>query len=214
MDISQYLPRFLQGLGLSLQITVVSVLAGFGLGLLLALMTMSRTRWLTWPGIAIVELGRGTPALVMLYIVYFGLPAVQIMLDNTIAAMIALTTTTGAYAAEMIRAGLQSVPRGQVEAAHALGLEPRTVLGRVVIPQGMRSAIPSLMGLAIQMFQATSLAYSIAVPELMSAAYQVGNATFQYLTVFLFAGLIYAAVSVPTTWATVWIERRMNRNYA
>ncbi|KAB1659189.1 MULTISPECIES: amino acid ABC transporter permease [unclassified Pseudoclavibacter] len=214
MDILQYLPRFLSGLQISLYVTVVSVALGYVIGLLLAVVVSARNPWLKWPGLVLVELGRGTPALVMLYIVYFGLPAINVLFDNVVAAIIALTITTAAYSSEMIRGGLQSVAKGQVEAAQALGLERRTVFGRVIVPQGLRSAIPSLMGLAIQMFQATSLAYSIAVPELMSAAYQVGNATFEYLKVFLIAGAIYAVISMPVTWLSVFVERRMNRNYS
>ena len=80
------------------------------------------------------------------------------------------------------------------------------------MPQGMRSAIPGLMGVAIQMFQGTSLAYAIAVPELMKSAYNIGSQDFNYLQIFALAGLCYAAISMPATWITVFFEKRMARH--
>ncbi|KAF5290999.1 hypothetical protein FQR65_LT20532 [Abscondita terminalis] len=156
--------------------------------------------------IAVVEVGRGVPALVVLYMVYFGLPAFGLLLENFAAAATALTFTVAAYSSEMIRAGIASVPRGQREASQALGLEPTTLFLRIILPQGMRSSIPALMGLAIMSFQGTSLAYSISVNELMSQAYQVSTITFEYLAVYGVTGLIFAAIAVPATWLPVNIR--------
>ena len=114
----------------------------------------------------------------------------------------------------MIRAGIQSVPRGQSEAAVALGLPRFSTFGRVILPQGLRSSIPALMGLAIQSFQGTSLAYSISVNELMSEAYQISSITFQYLAVYTLTGAIYVAIAVPATWLSVYAEHRLARGYA
>ncbi|MGO2751102.1 MAG: amino acid ABC transporter permease [Pseudoclavibacter sp.] len=211
MDLAEYLPRLGQGLLVSLQLTVLSVVLGYLVGLLFALAVTSPRWWLRVPVLVIVEIGRGIPALVVLYMVYFGLPAVGVIFDNFLAATAALTFTAAAYSSEMMRAGIQSVPRGQHEASAALGLPKVTSFVRIVLPQGMRSAIPPLMGLAIMSFQATSLAYSISVNELMSQAYSVSNTTFQYLTVYAITGLIYAAIAVPATWCSVLVERRLNR---
>jgi len=173
----------------------------------------SRNRLVRAIALVIVESGRGAPALVILYLVYFGLPKFGLAIASVPAACIGLTWNAAAYASEMIRAGLQSVPRGQLEAAHALGLTRSATFGRVILPQGLRSAIPGLMGLAIQMFQGTSLAYGIAVPELMKQAYSIGAESFEYLRTFVLAGLVYAAISVPATWLTVWLERRLSKQY-
>jgi len=162
----------------------------------------------------LVEVGRSIPALVVLYIVYYGLPSVGILLDSFPAAAAGLTFTVAAYSSEMFRAGIRSVPKGQTEAALALGLSRRSVFGRVVLPQGLRSAIPPLMGLAIQSFQGTSLAYSISVNELMSQAYQISAVTFQYLQVYAITGLIYVIIAVPSTWASVYVEHRLARGQA
>lgn len=211
IDLAEYLPRLGQGLIVSLQLTALSVVLGYLVGLAFALGVSSRRPWLKWPALVAVEIGRGIPALVVLYIVYFGLPALGMLFENFWAAVIGLTFTAAAYSSEMIRAGIQSVPAGQREAAAALGLSRSTSFVRVVLPQGLRSSIPPLMGLAIMSFQGTSLAYSISVNELMSQAYQVSTITFQYLAVYTMTGLVYAAIAVPVTWLSVWVEHRMAR---
>lgn len=214
MDLSMYLPRLLDGLGVSLQLTALSVVFGYAIGLVFALGVSSVHRGLRWPALVVVEVGRGIPALVVLYIVYYGLPAAGVLFSNFWSAAAGLTFTVAAYSSEMIRAGIQSVPRGQGEAAAALGLSRLPTFARVILPQGLRSSIPALMGLAIQSFQGTSLAYSISVNELMSQAYQVSSLTFAYLTVYAITGLIYAAIAVPATWVSVWVEHRLARGHS
>lgn len=211
MDWAEYLPRLGGGLWVSLQLTMISVGLGYLLGLVFALGVSSRRPWFKYPALVLVEVGRGIPALVVLYMVYFGLPAFGVLLENFVAAAAGLTFTVSAYSSEMIRAGISSVPRGQREAAGALGLSPFTSFVRVILPQGLRSSVPALMGLAIMSFQGTSLAYSISVNELMSQAYQVSTITFEYLSVYGVTGLIFAAISVPATWISVGVERRLGR---
>lgn len=214
MDLFGYLAPLGQGLVVSLQLTVLSVVFGYVLGLLLALGVASQRPWLKWPTLVIVEIGRGIPALVVLYIVYFGLPSLDVVFDSFWSAAAGLTFTAGAYSSEMIRAGIQSVARGQSEAAAALGLTGATSFLRIVLPQGLRSAIPPLMGLAIMSFQATSLAYSISANELMAEAYRTASVTFEYLQVYALTGLTYAAISVPATWLSVLVERRLAQGHA
>lgn len=211
MEFVEYLPRLGKGLLVSLQLTVISVVIGYVIGLFFALGSSARSRSIRWPAIAVVEIGRGIPALVVLYMVYFGLPAFGVLLENFAAASVALTFTVAAYSSEMIRAGIASVPRGQREAAQALGLNGTTTFLRVILPQGIRSSIPALMGLAIMSFQGTSLAYSISVNELMSQAYQISTITFEYLAVYGVTGLIFAAIAVPATWLSVAVEKRLAR---
>lgn len=214
MDLVQYLPQLGQGLLVSLQLTLISVVFGYAAGLLLALGVSSQLSWLKWPTLTIVEIGRGIPSLVVLYVVYYGLPSVGLLFDNFSAAAIGLTFTVAAYSSEMLRAGIQSVHRGQNEAAMALGLPQASTFTRVILPQGLRSSIPALMGLAIQSFQGTSLAYSISVSELMSNAYQSSSITFQYLQVYAITGLVFAVIAVPSTWTSVWVEQRLAKGFA
>ena len=207
-----YMPQMLSGLGVSLFIAGVSIVIGYPFGLLLSVMVQRKNLVIRTLGLAIVEIGRGAPALVILYLVYYGLPKFGIAFESIQAACIALVWNAAAYSSEIIRAGLQSVARGQTEAAQVLGLSSRDTFFRVIMPQGMRSAIPGLMGVAIQMFQGTSLAYAIAVPELMKSAYNIGSQDFNYLQIFTLAGICYAAISMPATWITVYFEKRMSRH--
>ncbi|MFT8331484.1 amino acid ABC transporter permease [Bifidobacterium psychraerophilum] len=210
-DWAQFLPTLLHGLAQSLWIAAAAILIGLPLAFALSLMVMSKNRLVNAMGLVIVEIGRGMPALVILYLVYYGLPRFGVSLTNIASVIIALSWNYSCYCSEIIRAGIQSVPSGQLEAGQALGLDPRITFLRIIVPQGLKSTIPGLMGQSILAFQDTSLAYTIAVPELMKQAYSLGGESFQYLRVFVLAGLLYAAVTLPSTWITMWAERRINR---
>ena len=211
-DWADWLPQLLRGLWTSVRLTAVSLAVGIPLGLVLALLTSHRSRPVRWAAIGLVEIGRGTPALVMLQFVYYGLPSAGLTLPSFLAAAAALSLTAAAYTSEILRAGLQAVPAGESEAAGALGMSHRDTLRFVVVPQGVRIALPSLMGFAILIFQATSLTFTISVTELLSQAYSIGAATFRYLDVLLLAGLLYLAVTVPAGWLTDRTERRLSRH--
>lgn len=207
------LPDMFGGLKWTVLIALLAIAIGYPLGLVLALGVRSKNPWLHGLCLTIVEIGRGAPALVILYLFYFGLPKFGVTMDAIPAAVVGLAWNSSAYASEMIRGGIQSVPKGQLEAAEALGLKRAGRFWKIIFPQGMRSATPGLMGLAIQTFQGTSLAYAIAVPELVKAAQTVGAANFQYMPTFILAGIMYAVIAVPATWITSYFERRMARKY-
>jgi polar amino acid transport system permease protein len=207
-----WLPQLLRGLWLSVQVAGASLILGIPLGLVLALLVSSLRRGIRLPAIVLVEIGRGTPALVTLAIIYFGLPSAGFTVGSFTAAVVALALTTGAYTSEILRAGLQAVPHGEIEASSALAMSYRDTLRFIVIPQGVRIAIPALMGFAILIFQATSLAFTIALPELLSQAYSIGSNTFRYSDVLVLAGLLYLLITVPAGWMTTWTERRMSRH--
>ena len=211
-DWGTFLPTLLRGLWVSLRLAGLSLLVGMPLGLLLAVANGSGRRGARSVAVVLVEIGRGMPALVMLQLVYFGLPSVGVSLASFTAAAVGLALTTAAYTSEIIRGGLQSVPQGEVEAAEALNMSRRDILRFILIPQGLRVAIPALMGFAILIFQGTALAYTIALPELLGAAYSIGSSTFQYLSVLVLAGFLYAAITVPTSLMTDRVERRLSRH--
>ncbi|MBT2522122.1 amino acid ABC transporter permease [Arthrobacter sp. ISL-28] len=211
-DWPSFLPGLLAGLGVSVQVALLSLLIGVPGGLLLAIGAGSKKKLVRTLIIGIVEIGRGTPALVVLQIFYFGLPASGLTLSSIGASVVALAATTAAYTSEILRGGLQSVPQGEVEAAGALGMSRGDTLRFIVIPQGFRVAIPSLIGFAILIFQATSLAYTVALPELLSQAYSIGSTTFNYLSVLVLAGLMYAAITIPASWLTCRAEKRLARH--
>lgn len=209
-----FLPQLASGLWVSITVCLAALVIGLPLGLVLALGSSGRSRAVRWPSIAVVEIGRGAPALVVLQVFYFGLPSAGVTLSSTMSACLALALTTAAYTSEIIRGGLQAVPRGELEATEALGMSRPDALRFVVIPQGIRVAIPPLMGFGVLIFQATSLAYTIALPELLGRAYSIGSSTFQYLSVLALAGLMYAAVTIPASLLTDRAERRMSRHLA
>jgi polar amino acid transport system permease protein len=211
-DWLEYYPALLSGLWVSVKLAALSLLVGMPCGLLLALGASAKRRALRYVTIGLVEIGRGTPALVVLQLVYFGLPAAHLTLSSFVAGVLALALTTAAYTSEILRGGLQAVPAGEVEAASALGMSQRDTLRFIVIPQGVRIAIPPLMGFAILMFQATSLAFTIALPELLSQAYSTGSATFRYMSILALAGLLYAAITIPASWLSERAEKRLGRH--
>jgi polar amino acid transport system permease protein len=208
------LPSLLRGLGLSLQVTAAAVLVGLPLGLVLALGVRSNAAVLRWITLGIVEIGRGTPVLILLQLNYFGLPTAGLNLSSFASASLALACCTGAYTSEIIRAGLEAVPHGQQEAAIAIGLNRVDVLRYVILPQGLRVAIPALLGFAIIMLQSTSLCFTIALPEIVSQAYIIGSNTFRYLQVFVLAALMFAAVCIPATLLVSRLERSLARHEA
>jgi len=207
-----YAQLLLPGLGRALHLTAVSLVLGYPLALALALLVDSKVKVIRWVALVIVELGRGIPLLVLLYIFYQGLPQVDVVPTAFAAAVWAFTWSTAGYATEIIRSALSSVPGGQSEAASSIGLSNRDRFFFVVVPQAARIALPPLLGLAIIMFQLTSLAYVIAYSEVMQAAYFLGTKTFNYLAVFLAAAAVYAAVTIPASALVTSIERRLARH--
>jgi polar amino acid transport system permease protein len=211
-DWADWLPRLWDGLLVSLQVTGLSLVLGFVIGLGFALLSSARTRAVRWPAVLLVEIGRGMPALVMLQLVYFGLPGVGVTLNAFPATVVALTLTTAAYTSEIIRAGRRAVPAGELEAANALGLSRADAMRFIVIPQGLRIALPTLMGFAILIFQVSALAFSLGLPELLSQAYSIGASTFRYLDILVLAGLVYLAITIPASWLVDRLERRLSKH--
>ncbi len=206
------LPQLLDGLVVSLEVTGAALAIGFPLGLLLALGVQSKIRPFYVVSICIVEIGRGAPALIVLQFAYFGLPTAGLTLSSFAAAVFALSWNTGAYTSEIIRAGLESVPYGEVEAASAMGMMRVDTLRFVIIPQGLRVAAPALLGFATAMLQASSLCFAIALPELTSNAYVIGTTSFQYMEILTLAGLLYAAICVPATIVVGVLEHRLGQH--
>ncbi|MDD1963620.1 MAG: amino acid ABC transporter permease [Pseudomonas capeferrum] len=206
---AQWFPELWKGFVLSLQVTAISLLLGIALGLLLALGVGARGKAIRYPTLIIVELGRGAPALILLQYFYFGLPSVNLTLTSFWAAVLALAYCTAAYTSEIIRGGIEAVARGQHEAADVIGLNRVDALRYVILPQALRVALPSLLGFSIMMFQASSLCFTIALPEIVSRASAIGSSTFQYMPVLVLAGLMYAAVCAPASLGVAALERRL-----
>lgn len=192
-------PDLLPGLWVTIKLTGFALVLGLPVGVVLAALSSAPSRWVRWPVIVVVEIGRGVPGLIVLYLVYRGLPQVDLVLSAFVSAGVGLGFSTAAYTAEIIRAGITSVPVGHREAAQALSLSPFQEFRLVVLPQALKAVIAPLIGFAIILYQGTSLAYAISVPELLSRAYNIASISFQFGTALTLAGLMYAAVSLTAT---------------
>ncbi|QOT15506.1 amino acid ABC transporter permease [Paenarthrobacter sp. YJN-5] len=207
-----WMPNLTPGLAVSLQLTGLSLLFGFPFGLLLAVMAEAKLKPLQWISFLFVEVGRGLPALVLLYLLYFSLPDAGITLNSLDTAIIALTWNTAAYASEYFRAGINSVPQGQKEAALTTGLRGWTGFRLIILPQALRISTPPLAGLAVLVFQGSALAFVIAVPELMSKAFEIGSITFEYLSVYTLTAIIYGTLTLIFLAAIKLLENRLGRH--
>lgn len=215
----------LRGLLVTLGLALATVPAGFGAGLLLALARMSRWRVLRGFAEAYATFFRGIPDLLALFIVYFGLQAVldwvgqhlggpRIELHAFMAGVIALSVVVAAYSSEVWVAALWSVPAGQREAAHALGLNRRQVFRLVELPQLARVALPGLGNIWTVLLKDTSLISTLAVTDLLRAASEASKTTTRPLLFYSAAAAIYLAISIASGLAQDALERRANRGLA
>lgn len=194
--IIENLPTLLGGLKISAKIAAISIVVGLPIGLLLALASTAQSRFVRWPTFVVVEVLRGIPMLVLVYLVYFGLPSAGLTFEAEMALILSLCVSAGAYTSEIFRAGLLNVPRGQREASRSLGLTGFQELRYVIVPQALRSVRLPIISFSVLIFQYTAAGFAIGIPELLSRSYAVGSITFDYLGVFLTAGVLYAAVSI------------------
>lgn len=194
-----WLPTVLGGLVVNLQMLGIVMLIGLPLAYFVALAQRLPGCW-RWPAIAFVEIGRGAPALLLLYFFYLAGPSFGLVLTSFTAAAIALTWNASAYAAEILRAGLQGVPRVQIEAARALGLKSWECFLQVTLRYTVRTSGPALISLAIQMLQVTTLTFAIAVPEVMAVTTEIGNASFEYMTAYVLIAVLFLLIVVPLTY--------------
>lgn len=201
-----YLPDYLAGLAVSLQLTGWILALGLPLGVVLALALLAPSGWARRSAVVFVEVGRGIPALVLLYLVYYGGPALGVDLAAFWATVVALSLSTGAYTAEVFRAAIVAVPLGQREAAAALGIADVRSFVLIILPQAIKPLIPPLLNVTVMVLQGTSLAYAISVQELTSQAYQISAVNYEYLIAFAIAGAFYAALIIPVS---LWVERRL-----
>lgn len=210
-DLIASLTRLLPGLTVSIQLTLLAVVVGVPLGFLAGMLLNHKRRVIRYPVIALVELFRGFPALLTLYLVYFGLAQAGILLDGVTAVAIAFGVTSGAYTAEIFRAAIVSVPRGQIEAAHSLAMSPSAIVRRIVIPHVLLVVVPPIVGIVIITFQGTALAMSIGVTELVGRAFSYGLNNFVILPELALAGVLYMAVTALLSLIEAAAERRSQR---
>lgn len=211
-DWADFLPSLLGGLKISLQVAACALVIGVPLGAVLGLMADSQSAAVRRLVLVLVEIGRGIPALVVLQLIYFGLPSSGLTLSSFSSSVAALALNAAAYTSEYMRAGFQAVPQGEREAADALGYSRIDAIRFVILPQGMRIATPAVLGYAIIIFQGTSLTFTIAMSDLLSQAYEIGAVTFKYLSVLSLTGLVYLAITMPAGWGVHLVEKRLSKH--
>jgi L-cystine transport system permease protein len=195
--------------------TVPLTLLSFALGLLLGLATALVRLFAPWPAAAVarfyVWIIRGTPLLVQLFLIFYGLPSVGIVIDAFPAALVGFTLNIGAYSSEIVRAAILSVPKGQWEASYSIGMTAAEAMRRTVLPQAARVAVPPLSNTFISLVKDTSLAAAITVPELFQAAQRIVATTYEPLILYVEAALIYLALSSALSALQARLEARLGR---
>ncbi|MCS7069350.1 MAG: amino acid ABC transporter permease [Meiothermus sp.] len=203
------LPFLLEGAWVTLRITALSLVFGILLGTVVALARMSPIRWLSWLTLGYIELLRGTPLLVQIFLIFFGIPQLtQQQINEFAAGVLAFSINTSAYVAEILRAGIQSIPKGQREAALSLGLSPTQTLRYIVLPQAFTRVIPPLVNEGISLLKNSSLLSAIAVIELTRAGQLISARTFKPFEMYLAVSLIYLGMTLILSWVARGLEAR------
>ncbi|KQN72489.1 amino acid ABC transporter permease [Devosia sp. Leaf64] len=192
-------------------LTLLSFVLGLSLGLLAAITRLFGPKPLGLVVRFYVWIIRGTPLLVQLFLIFYGLPSVGIVLDAFPAALIGFTLNIGAYTSEIIRAVLLAVPKGQWEAAYSVGMTWAQAMRRTILPQATRIAVPPLSNTFISLVKDTSLAAAITVPELFRAGQRIVATSYEPLILYVEVALIYLVVSSALSSLQGWLEKRLSR---
>ncbi|MBP8219226.1 amino acid ABC transporter permease [Aeromonas allosaccharophila] len=207
--IDSFWPLLSAGLIFTVPLTLITFVLGILLGLLVALARLYGPT----PLVALVRfyvwLIRGTPLLVQLFLIFYGLPSAGIVLDAFTAAVIGFTLNIGAYSSEIIRATLAAIPKGQWEAAYSIGMNWPQVMWRVILPQAARIAVPPLSNTFISLVKDTSLAAAVTVPELFQAAQRLASVTYEPLILYIETAIIYLLFSSVLSTLQDRLERKL-----
>jgi polar amino acid transport system permease protein len=201
-------PMLVKGLWVTIKLGLVSIIAGLALGLALALLRLYGKRPVQFVTSVYIDIFRSLPLLVLLIIIYYALPFVGIRMSGFWSAMCALTMVSGAYSAEIFRAGIQAIPKGQFEASQALGLNYRQMMFDVVLPQAVKIVIPPLTNNSINVIKDTALASVVAIPDLLKQATQA-QALAANPSPLIGAAIIY----ILFLWPLVAAVSRMERHF-
>jgi His/Glu/Gln/Arg/opine family amino acid ABC transporter permease subunit len=203
------LPDLLRGAKLTLVLTALALLIGIPLGLAVALARISPATPLVWVAKIYVEVLRGTPLLMQIYVIYFVLPSLRINLDPFTSGVIALSLNAGAYISEIFRAGIESIDTGQMEAARSLGMTYGLAMRWVILPQTVRRVLPPLTNEAVALLKDSSLVSVVALSELMRVGTELATSKGAPTTIYLAVALLYLCMTLPLT----WVVRRLEEKY-
>lgn len=202
----------LEGAKVTILLFLIAIVASIPLGFLLTLATKSNNKVVSWLAQTYIYLMRGTPLLLQLLFICFGLPLLPVVgeylvLDRFVAACLGFILNYAAYFAEIFRGGLLAIDKGQYEASQVLGLNKWQTMTRIILPQMFRIALPAISNESVTLVKDTALLYAVAVPELLHFAQTAVNRDFTVVP-FFFAGLIYLAITLVLTLLFKWLERR------
>ena len=200
----------LPGLTATIPLTVISFSAAMVIAVVMALIQFANVKVLKELARCYIWVIRGTPLLVQLYVIFFGLPSLGIVLDPFPSAIIVFSVNEGAYGAEIIRAALESVPKGQLEAGYCVGMSYLQTMRRIILPQALRTAFPSLSNSLIAMVKDTSLAANITVTEMFMATQRIVARTYEPLALYIEVGVIYLMFSTVLTWLQRVGEKKLD----
>ncbi|WP_249597493.1 amino acid ABC transporter permease [Peribacillus frigoritolerans] len=204
------LPLLLKGLQVTLYIFVIAIILGFLIGLLIALLRLAPIKILNWIAKVYVDAIRGTPFIVQLFFIYFGVNSLNLIsLDSTTAGIITVAINAGAYFAEIIRAGIQSIDKGQTEAARSIGFTGAQTMRYIVLPQAFRRMLPTITNQSIISLKDTSLLSVIGIADLTQQGQIQASATFEAFKIWLAVGVIYFIIIYLLTLIANFIERRV-----
>lgn len=204
-------PVFMEGVGVTLELAALTVLFGSLLGLIVAIFRRTRI----WPLRVLMNVYvafiRGTPLLVQVLLIVYGLPQLGVRLPRMTMCVIALAINSGAYMAELIRAGLQSVERGQVEAAESLGMSSSQTMLNIILPQAIKVTLPAMGNEFVAIIKESSVLYAVGVYELTYQAYKLASVNYRYIETLIVSALIYFVLTYAATKLLSLLERRMRR---
>jgi len=206
----KYLPLLLRGAVTTVELSILGMMVAVTVGLFLVLARLYGIAPLRWLATAYIEVIRGTPLLIQLFLIYYGLPQIGIKLNAFFAGVLGLGLNYAASEAENYRAGIQAIPRGQTEAAQALGMNRRQILRHIVLPQALRLVIPPVTNDFIAMFKDSSIVSVITMVELTKVYGMLAMSTYDYIGLGLMTAGIYFALSYPASLFANWLEKRLH----
>jgi cystine transport system permease protein len=206
--IARSIPFLLKGAGYTIELSIGGMVFGLTFGFAIALLRLSKRKVLRGIGRTYVSFIRGTPLLVQLFVIYYGLAQFGIRLDPIPSALIGLSLNVAGYTGEILRAAIASIDKGQWEAARSLGLSWTQTMRMVIIPQAARVALPPLGNSFISLVKDTSLAATIQVPELFRQAQLITARTFQIFTMYFTAAVLYWIISTALSWLQERLEKK------
>jgi polar amino acid transport system permease protein len=208
--VTKYIPYLLQAALVTLEISLLSIALGLILGLIVSLIKISKIQPFALIADFYIWIIRGTPLLVQLFIVYFGLPQLGIEIGPFTAAVVTLGFNSGAYFAEIYRAGILSVPKGQAEAAESLGMNYFMIMRRIILPQALRVSLPAMGNESITLLKDSSLASLVTVTELMMASQRFASTNYAFMEFYIAAAVFYLVMTTFFAFVLNKTEKRLS----